>query len=60
MKKSSKEELENIIMKDKISNVDEKILFTIIPELKDCKRIWSKASTPHLWCMGTYTSSSKK
>ena len=39
IKKSSKEELENIIMKDKISNVDEKILFTIIPELKDCKRI---------------------
>ena len=39
MKKSSKEELENIIMKDKITNVDEKILFTIIPEFKDCKRI---------------------
>lgn len=39
MKKSSKEELENIIMKDEISNDDEKILFAIIPELKACKRV---------------------
>lgn len=31
-----KEELENIIMEDKIYYLDENMLFTIIPELKDC------------------------
>ena len=36
---AGKEELENIILKDKIYYLDENMLFTIIPELKDCKRI---------------------
>ena len=34
-----KEKLEKIIIKDEISNNDENMLFSIIPELKDCKRI---------------------
>lgn len=33
---AGKEELENIIMKNKIYCFDENMLFTIIPELKDC------------------------
>lgn len=36
---AGKEELEDIILKDKIYYLDENMLFTIIPELKDCKRI---------------------
>lgn len=32
-----KEELENIIMKNEIYYLDENMLFTIIPELKDCE-----------------------
>lgn len=36
---AGKEELEDIIMKNEIYYLDENMLFTIIPELKDCKRI---------------------
>ena len=35
---AGKEELEDIIMKNEIYYLDENMLFTIIPELKDCKR----------------------
>lgn len=34
---AGKEELENIIMQNQIYYLDENILFTIIPELKDCE-----------------------
>ena len=34
-----KEELEDIIMENEIHYFDENMLFTIIPELKECKRI---------------------
>lgn len=34
---AGKEELENIIMENKLYCFDENMLFTIIPELKDCK-----------------------
>lgn len=36
---AGKEELEDIIMENEIHYFDENMLFTIIPELKDCKRI---------------------
>lgn len=36
---AGKEELEDIILEDKIYYLDENMLFTIIPELKECNRI---------------------
>ena len=54
---AGKEELEDIIMENEIYHFDENMLFTIIPELKDCKRIWTKEPISCIWCVGTYTSS---